>query len=55
MSKIQIECDRCGKSHALPVRQNHIARETLAKSGWTSQDKSSRFGGLKEDYCPECS
>lgn len=54
MSRIQIECDRCGRRIALPVRQNHEARQQLQNEGWTDRDVSSRFGNRKEDYCPEC-
>lgn len=54
MSRIQIECDRCGKKVALPVRQNHDARKMLEDQGWICRDSSSRYGAKKEDYCPGC-
>lgn len=58
MSRIQIECDGCGKRVALPVRHNHEARIVLEKSGWISKGGGggNRFGRgtLKEDYCPDC-
>ena len=54
MSRIQIECDRCGKRVALPVRQNHEARQILEGKGWSQKDVSSRYGARKEDYCDEC-
>ena len=54
MSRILIECDRCGKRVIMPVRQNHEARRLLETNGWTQLDTSSRYGNRKEDYCPEC-
>lgn len=54
MSRIQIECDGCGKRVLIPVRQNHEARDMLVSNGWTNKDKSGRHGTRKEDYCPEC-
>ncbi|NOX69169.1 MAG: hypothetical protein GXP15_08275 [Gammaproteobacteria bacterium] len=54
MSRIQIECDRCGTRINLPVRQNYEARQILVEKGWTQRDTSSRYGRKKEDYCPEC-
>jgi len=54
VSRIQIECDRCGKRVNLPVRQAHEARYQLGNRGWTQRDVSNRFGARKEDYCPGC-
>ncbi len=54
MSRIQIQCDRCGKTVLLPVRQNHMARIILAAAGWVAKDVSSNQGAVKEDYCSGC-